>query len=288
MKRILSVLILTLLLSQPSYAETWTSLFDKDSVEYQQRAITKMLKSQVRYANKNNFEKFISTYSDNYKNSDGFDLNVYSTLVKNFWETYGNIKYGVEIKKITLDENKAIVEVCETSFAEIPVSKLYDGELKSSADAVYYLEKFGKRWKVVSDRVLDETTTMLYGEAKDLDIRLTVPLTIGSNTDYTASLEFVPPSGTLAIASIAADKVEYPQKPTKEVFRTLPDDNILERIFTSNDENANEYVVASIGLTKTSVCDLSVKMSLTGFGYAIKRVNVLPKQKEIEEGESNE
>lgn len=288
MKRILSVLILTLLLSQPSYAETWTSLFDKDSVEYQQRAITKMLKSQVRYANKNNFEKFISTYSDNYKNSDGFDLNVYSTLVKNFWETYGNIKYGVEIKKITLDENKAIVEVCETSFAEIPVSKLYDGELKSSADAVYYLEKFGKRWKVVSDRVLDETTTMLYGEAKDLDIRLTVPLTIDSNTDYTASLEFVPPSGTLAIASIAADKVEYPQKPTKEVFRTLPDDNILERIFTSNDENANEYVVASIGLTKTSVCDLSVKMSLTGFGYAIKRVNVLPKQKEIEEGESNE
>lgn len=288
MKRILSVLILTLLLSQPSYAGTWTSLFDKDSIEYQQRAITKMLKSQVRYANKNNFEKFISTYSDNYKNSDGFDLNVYSTLVKNFWETYGNIKYGVEIKKITLDENKAIVEVCETSFAEIPVSKLYDGELKSSADAVYYLEKFGKRWKVVSDRVLDETTTMLYGEAKDLDIRLTVPLTIDSNTDYTASLEFVPPSGTLAIASIAADKVEYPQKPTKEVFRTLPDDNILERIFTSNDENANEYVVASIGLTKTSVCDLSVKMSLTGFGYAIKRVNVLPKQKEIEEGESNE
>lgn len=288
MKRILSVLILTLLLSQPSYAGTWASLFDKDSVEYQQRAITKMLKSQVRYANKNNFEKFISTYSDNYKNSDGFDLDVYSALVKDFWETYGNIKYGVEIKRITLDENKATVEVCESSFAEIPVSKLYNGELKSSADAVYYLEKFGKKWKVVSDRVLDETTTMLYGEAKDLDIKLTVPLTVDSNTDYTASLEFIPPSGTLAIASIAADKVEYPQKPTKEVFRTMPDDNILERIFTSNDENANEYVVASIGLTKTSVCDLSVKMSLTGFGYTIKRVSVLPKQKEIEEGESNE
>ena len=50
----------------------------------------------------------------------------------------------------------------------------------------------------------------------------------------------------------------------------------LERFFTSNGEDANEYVVASIGLTKTSIADLSLKLSLTGFGYAIKRVNVVP------------
>ncbi|MCM1340017.1 MAG: hypothetical protein NC191_10135, partial [Muribaculaceae bacterium] len=56
----------------------------------------------------------------------------------------------------------------------------------------------------------------------------------------------------------------------------LPEDNILERLFTSNYDNANEYVIASIGLTKTDICDLSIKLSLTGFGYAIKRVNVHP------------
>ena len=46
-------------------------------------------------------------------------------------------------------------------------------------------------------------------------------------------------------------------------------------IITSNTKNANEYIVASIGLTKTSVCDLNLQLSLTGFGYTIKRVNVI-------------
>ena len=93
--------------------------------------------------------------------------------------------------------------------------------------------------------------------------------------EYCATLEFTPPYETFAIASISSDIVEYPQKPAEEVFRPLPEDNILERLFTSNTKNANEYVVASIGLTKTTACDLNLKLSLTGFGYAIKRVNVI-------------
>ena len=51
-------------------------------------------------------------------------------------------------------------------------------------------------------------------------------------------------------------------------------------------QNANEYVVASIGLTKTSVCDLSLKLSLTGFGYMIKRVNVIPIKIGVENDEN--
>ena len=104
--------------------------------------------------------------------------------------------------------------------------------------------------------------------------------------EYTATLEFTPPAETLAIASIASDIVEYPQKPTQEVFRAMPDDNILERLFTSNTQNANEYIVASIGLTQTSVSDLSIKLSLTGFGYVIKRVNVIPETNESENVEN--
>ena len=95
-------------------------------------------------------------------------------------------------------------------------------------------------------------------------------------------MEFVPPEDTIAIASIASDKVEYPQKQAKEVFRKLPDDNILERLFISNSDNVNEYIVASIGLTKADVSDLSIKLSLTGFGYQIIRVNVLPEKQEDE------
>ena len=117
---------------------------------------------------------------------------------------------------------------------------------------------------------------MLYGETLGLDIKLNVPETIPANTEYSAILEFDPPKDSLAIASLASEKVEFPQKQAKEVFRQMPEYNILERLFTSNNENLNEYVVASIGLTRTDICDISIKLSLIGFGYVIKRVNVEP------------
>lgn len=270
MKRLLAIFFVLLVFVQPSYAwnfEHWNS---------DENVIKRVLKSQVRYANRNNFEKFIQTYDVKYVNADGFNLDVYSSLVKDIWKTYDNIKYGIEIKNISVSENKARVELVETSYAKIPMSEVYEGELNSEANSIYYLEKNGKKWKVISDKVLDETTTILYGQAKGLDIKLTVPNEIEANKDYCVTLEFTPPEETMAIASIASDIVEYPQKPTKEVFRALPEDNILERLFTSNTKNANEYIVASIGLTKTSVCDLNLQLSLTGFGYAIKRVNVIP------------
>ena len=194
-----------------------------------------------------------------------------------------NIEYAIDIKDIKISGNTASVDLIETSFAELPVNKAYNGELKSLSESTYRLHKTNNGWKVISDSVQDEITTMLYGEAKNLDIKLTVPNTIGAGVDYSAILEFTPPSETMAIASIAADIVEYPQKPTKEVFRALPADNLLERLFTSNQENKNEYIVASIGLTKADISDLSIKMSLTGFGYAIRRVNVI--QNTSENGE---
>lgn len=244
-------------------------------------AVKKVINSQIKYANRGDFDKFIATYDKDYINSDGFNLEVYSDLVKGIWESYDNIKYNVKIKKISIDDDKATVEVVEYANADLILSKKYTGELNSESNNIYYLKKINGKWKVVSDSVLSEKTTMLYGDVKNLDIKLNVPAEIQENTEYTASLEFDVPQNTLAIASISSDIVEYPQKPAKEVFRAMPEDNILERLFTSNGDNANEYIIASIGLTKTDVCDLSIKMSLTGFGYVIKRVNVIhPNKKE--------
>ena len=172
----------------------------------------------------------------------------------------------------------------ETSSANIPLSKTIDGVLKSSANSIYCLKKIDGKWKVVSDSVIDETTSMLYGDAMNLNIKLTAPKEVVQGTEYTASLEFEPPEGTMAIASIAKDKIEYPQKQAKEVFRRMPEDNILERLFIANEDNANEYIIASIGLTRTDVCDLSIKVSLAGFGYQIIRVNVVKAEGDNVEG----
>ena len=283
MKRIILLIILTITIVQPANSLDFSGLRNDVKNTIETRSVKRLLKSQVRYANKNDFENFISTYDEKYTNGDGFNLDVYSTMVKDLWNLYNGIKYSVEFKDVKIDGNSAKVELVETSYADIDISSKYEGELKSLANSVYYLKKNNGKWKVISDSVIDETTSMLYGEAKDLDVKLTVPNTIEAGKDYLATLEFEPPSDTFAIASIASDKVEYPQQPTKEVFRLVPEDNILERYFTSNEDNLNEYIVASIGLTKTTISDMSLNINLTGFGYAIRRVNVLPKSKIITE-----
>ena len=281
MKKIILITLLSFFLTPTSFAEEKTPVFNLHLFNNDTREVKSLLNSQVRYANRNNFKKFINTYDKNYVNSDGFNLETYSDIVKDVWQSYDKIKYGIKIKNIEIKDDCAIVSLDETSSAIIP-DKNMNGVLRSEADSVYHLKKIDGKWKVTYDAVNSENTSMLYGDARDLDIKLTAPHEIEAGVEYTASLEFTPPENSIAIASIASDKVEYPQKQTKEVFRKLPDDNILERLFISNTDNVNEYIIASIGITKADINDLSIKLSLTGYGYQITRVNV--KQKTVNEG----
>jgi hypothetical protein len=79
----------------------------------------------------------------------------------------------------------------------------------------------------------------------------------------------------------------------EEVFRKLPDDGALERVFKSNDKNINEYAVASFGITKARIINQSeLKILVTGLGFAMSRVNVIPKNEfikvaDIEKQEKN-
>ena len=280
MKKSLLSLLLVIFLSPAAFAGEGFDFFKLHIFNNDTREIRSLLNSQVRYANKTNFDKFIATFDKDYVNADGFNLDTYSQLVRDLWETYDNIEYEMTIKDISVKDDMATVSVTETAFAQIPAPHQLDGVLTSEADSVYYLKKSNGDWKVTSDKVISETTSLLYGDAKDLNIKLTAPQEIQAGKEYTASLEFTPPDDVIAIASIASDKVEYPQKQAKEVYRKLPDDNILERIFVSNSDSVNEYVVASIGLTKADISDLSIKLSLTGFGYKIIRVNVVPESRE--------
>lgn len=273
MKKFILAVLLIGMLSQQAYAIEKPTFLDF-SLTRDQKAVKNILKRQATYAKRMNLEKFVSTFDTNYINSDGFDLKTYSCLVNDVWKSYKDIKYELDIKSIKTNGKNATVEVVEKSIAKLPVNEVFSGELESCAECTYYLRKTNGKWKVYSDHISKETTSMLYGDALNLDIKLSAPDEINANEEYCATLEFTPPYETMAIASIASDIIKYPQDATKEVFRPLPDSNILERLFTANSHNANEYVVASIGLTKAAVEDLSIKLSLTGFGYKIKRVNV--------------
>lgn len=273
MKKLLITILTIIFLSQNAFALSIHDIFSDNQVK-QEHSVKRLLNSQIKYANEGNFKKFISTYDADYVNSDGFNLDIYSKLVKEVWDSYSNIKYGLKINNITINGDEAKAEVTETSNADLPLTKKYTGELKSESESIYYLKKVNGKWKVTSDAVVDEVTTMLYGEVKDINVNLTVPDKVKPGEEYCAALEFKPPENSFAIASITADKIEYPQTQSKEVFRALPDDNILERLFTANNDSKDEYIIASIGLTKTDICDLSIKLSLSGFGYIIRRVNI--------------
>ena len=232
MKKFVQIILILFLLTQPCFAITnpLSNFFNDE------RAIRNLLESQIRQANRSNYNKYLSYFDKNYKNYDGFDLNTYSDLIKDVWASYQKVRYDIKIDKITVDKDKASVDLHEYTNAKI-FDKNLDGELKSVSDSTYYLTKNNKKWRIYSDKTLSESTYMLYGSAKNLDIDLITPNNVPANSEYCVSLAFVPPKDTIAIASIAVDMVEYPQKQTEEVFRAFPEDNLLERLFTANDKN---------------------------------------------------
>ena len=70
MRKLLLVLLTTVIMIQPSFAWSW------NTSDCEEKAIKKLLNSQIKYANNTNFNKFINTYDPKYKNSDGFNLDV--------------------------------------------------------------------------------------------------------------------------------------------------------------------------------------------------------------------
>lgn len=239
----------------------------------------------VKYANNYNFDGLKSLYADNYTNSDGLNKNVYFDLIRKTWDSYPDIKYSADIKNIEVNENLATVEVIEDAIATTDSKSGVVNEkglLESTSNSVYYLEKINNEWLITSDHIISEKTFLRYGSAKNLHVDLSAPQQILANTNYTSSLKIEPPKDSLIIASIGRENITYPQETAEEVFRRLPEDGLLERVFTSNNKNINEYAVASFGITKAEVSKgTEIRIYVTGLGFVMSRINVIPKNEFI-------
>jgi len=261
----------------------YASKSNSSNKEVQQfvKEIKSALKQQLEYTNENNIEGMKTFYAPNYVNSDGITKENYFELVKKTWKLYPDIKYTMNITNIDIIGNTAVVETKENADAT-SVEKVGDanitGYLKSNSSSVYYLEKIGDNWVITSDHIINECTKLTYGEANTLEMELVVPQLVQANKDYTASLKVkVPDKKMIVIASIGQEPITYPQVNAEEVFRKLPQNGILERIFTANKDNFNEYIVASVGITRAKVGkNKDIKLQVTGLGYVITRSNVVP------------
>ena len=292
MKKLSVLIILTLLLANICPAEAGIISLHKSRAEQNRlyksayNDVKRVIDQQTVYTNKYDLDGLSSLYAKEFVNSDGFDKEVYFKLIKETWETYPDISYKTQINKIEVGENYATVYVDEVAVAtskETVEDLTVIGELYSTSKCVYYLEKQGSKWLISSEKVLDETSTLKYGDARYADIDLNVPKQIGAGKEYTASLNVVTPVDSVIIASISKENIVYPQTKSEDAFRKLTDNSVLERVFTSNKNNVNEYAVASVGITRAeSVSDTQARIYMGGLAFIMTRINVIPENKFIQ------
>ena len=300
MKKLLTILLIGTIaftsLQQPANAQNF---FAQKRAEIQQmreynatvKDIKSVITTQEKYSNKFDLEGLSSLYAGDFVNADGFTKDIYFKLIKDTWQTYPDISYSTKIKNIDFSGNYATVEVDETAVATTKdeVGDLVAiGELYSNAQSIYYLEKIGSKWLISSEKVLKETSSLKYGDARYINMELSSPTQIKAGEYYTASLKVDAPKDSVVVASINKENITYPQKQSDEVFRKMPDDNILERVFISNKNNINEYNVAAVGVTRAEIYDQTkVRVYMGGLAFIITRVNVVPTNNYLKLEEDN-
>ena len=121
---------------------------------------------------------------------------------------------------------------------------------------------------------------MLYGDANDIAMNIISPAQVPKNEEYNIIFDINLPKGYFALGSITNEPIVYPQAPPKEIFRNMQQDSVLERVVKSNNNNKNEYAIASIGLTKAEMSpDNQLHIQVAGLGFIMNRVNVLQQTK---------
>ena len=288
MKKISVLLIISALFlgipCQAGIISTYKAKVEQNKIlKSDENSIRIILNQQTEHANKHDALALESFYSNDFINSDGFNKEIYFKLIKDTFESYPDITYKTYIHNIQVADNHATVYVTETAVAttkeEIGEFETV-GELLSASNCIYHFEKHGTVWLIESEQVLEETSTLKYGEARYINIELNSPKLVGSDKFYTSTLKVDAPKGTTVVASISKENIVYPQVKAEEAFRRLPSDNIIERVFKSNSSNVNEYNVASIGITHAENYDEKhIKVYLNGLAFIMTRVNVIPENK---------
>ena len=270
---------LTLLILNMFIIPTYSFELLKKSPKAQVRTI---MNQHSKAMSNHDVEKVKSFYIKDYKSTDGFDLAELENMLKKTYSTYENIKYKTKINAINAYDDWALVQMSDKSSAVLyPVE---DKELKKEkmgkldGKSVYnvYLKKINNEWKIVSDDILMEETSLKFGVARKIDMDIVTPLLIKNGQEYDLSLKMNKPKDIVALASISREEIVYPPVDYPEKFRKMPQEGELERLVKANDKNLDEYAVASIGFTKVSVNEeqTRAKIEVLGMAYLMKRVNM--------------
>lgn len=297
MKRIFIIFAMLLLTSTNAFAntnteeqfETYTTknILNKNKTDKLQ--IRELLYNLNKYSNAHDTNKIKEFYSKDYISYDGFDRNAFIAAIKDTFETYPDIIYKSKIKSIQVFDNWASVQLTDTSISEKqaltqaiinnkPVlDKKIEGVMESICDYVVYLKKTAGRWEIYADSVIAESTSIKYGNAKDLKMDIISPLIVKQGEEYCISLNVEnKPKNSLMLASLSREEIKYPPKMPVDSFRKVPKNGILERVVKANNNGINEYSLASVGITEISLNEekTAINYQMSGIAFLMKRVNI--------------
>lgn len=252
--------------------------FNKQSI----KTIKELFKKHTDFANAHNLSGLKTLYADNYMNSDGFDKNAYFKSIESTWRDCADITYTTKILSVTVNGDYASVNVEETATGTV-YEKIEGmtvaGEIHSKSQGIYHMTKINDRWYISAETAVTDESSLLYGDARFMDIEIQSPAQVSSGDEYTASVKVNADDDTFIIGSIDRDPVTYPTNPPKSELRALNADHSLERVLRANTDNINEYAVASLAVSRVengSSAD-SYRIYMAGLACVMKRVNVIPK-----------
>ena len=273
MKKIIITLSILFVIA-PVYA---FELFDSSKME-----IKSTLKKYNKALASHDINKIKTFYTKDYKSMDGFNLEEMEQMLEKTFNAYENLKYKSKITSINTQEDWALVQISDKTTAKIYPTQIKEikkekmGKLVGKSIYNLYLKKENNEWKIASDDILMEETSLKYGIANKLKMDLITPLKVQNGSEYDLSLKINKPKDIIALASISREEIVYPPSDYQEKFRKIPEFGELERVVRANDKNLDEYAAATIGLTKVTINEeqTRAKIQVLGMAYLMKRVNM--------------
>lgn len=246
------------------------------------RLIKDLFKVHDKFANAHDIKMLDVLYADNYFNNDGFDKKTYFKSIEETWKTCKDISYTTKILSIEVNGDNAAVHVEESASGTI-VDNLLDkvpiaGEIHSSSRGIYYLTKINGKWYISGENAISDESSLLYGDARFMNIELQAPSQVSAGETYSVLLKVDADKDTFIIGAIDHDPVTYPSSTPKSDLRALSASKTLERYIKANNDNLNEYAVASMAISKVKKYSPDdVRLYMAGLACVMKRISVIPK-----------
>lgn len=294
MRKIILLLLTALMIIPAVSSQAEASLISDRSYRAEQKRefkqnvkqIEELFKIHNQYANAHDLKKLRPLYLDSYMNSDGFNKEVYFKSIESTWESCEDLTYTTDIVSVDINGNYARVQVEETATGTImdtldfmPVA----GEIHSNSQGIYHLTKINDKWYISGETAIADESSLLYGDARFMNIELQAPAQVSAGETYTTTLKVDADPSTFILGSIDHDVMTYPSSTPKNELRALPQSQTLERLIKANTQNLNEYTVASLAISRVKLLDKNnFRIYMAGLACVMKRVNVIPKNNYVE------